>query len=154
MEVKLQLVQNFLNAVNPKYAVISVGKGNDYGHPTESTLNRLKDKNITLFRTDENGTIVATSNGKEIKFNCNPASFDATNAEKSTGKSSEEPKQPVTEKPSEPQPQTNTQNNNQSTTVYITKTGKKYHNDGCASLSKSKSAISLDDAKAKGYGTL
>jgi len=38
-----------------------------------------------------------------------------------------------------------------SQTVYITKTGKKYHRDGCGSLSKSKIAISLSDAKRKGY---
>ncbi len=40
---------------------------------------------------------------------------------------------------------------NTSQTVYITNTGTKYHNSGCRSLSKSKIAISLDDAKAKGY---
>lgn len=36
-------------------------------------------------------------------------------------------------------------------TVYVTKTGKKYHCDGCRSLRKSKIAMSLKDAKAKGY---
>ncbi|AFA48223.1 hypothetical protein [Acetobacterium woodii] len=39
----------------------------------------------------------------------------------------------------------------QSTTVYITKTGKKYHLAGCQSLSKSQIPISLADAKSKGY---
>jgi len=39
-----------------------------------------------------------------------------------------------------------------SMTVYITKTGEKYHRDGCQYLAKSKIAISLDDAKARGYG--
>ena len=38
-----------------------------------------------------------------------------------------------------------------SQTVYITKTGKKYHNDGCSSLRKSKIAISLSEAEAEGY---
>ena len=38
-----------------------------------------------------------------------------------------------------------------SQTVYITKTGKKYHNEGCSSLKKSKIAISLSEAEAKGY---
>jgi hypothetical protein len=36
-------------------------------------------------------------------------------------------------------------------TVYITRTGKKYHRDGCRYLAASKTAISLKDAKAKGY---
>lgn len=38
-----------------------------------------------------------------------------------------------------------------SQTVYITKTGKKYHNDGCSSLKKSKIAMSLSEAEAEGY---
>jgi hypothetical protein len=36
-------------------------------------------------------------------------------------------------------------------TVYVTRTGKKYHRDGCRYLAASKTAISLKDAKAKGY---
>jgi hypothetical protein len=40
---------------------------------------------------------------------------------------------------------------NQTQTVYITRTGKKYHSDGCRYLAGSKIAISLKDAKAKGY---
>ena len=67
--------QNFLNKVNPKYAVISVGKGNTYGHPTQSTMSKLKAKNISVYRTDENGTIVATSDGKNITFNTKPGSY-------------------------------------------------------------------------------
>ena len=61
--------EEFLNAVNPKYAVISVGKGNTYGHPHESTMNRLKAHNIAVYRTDECGTIVAISDGNNITFN-------------------------------------------------------------------------------------
>ena len=61
--------EGFLNAVNPKYAVISVGKGNTYGHPHESTMNRLKAHNIAVYRTDECGTIVAISDGNNITFN-------------------------------------------------------------------------------------
>lgn len=61
--------EEFLSAVNPKYAVISVGKGNTYGHPHESTMNRLKAHNIPVYRTDECGTIVAISDGNNITFN-------------------------------------------------------------------------------------
>jgi micrococcal nuclease len=46
-------------------------------------------------------------------------------------------------------PQQQTQTKEQ--TVYITKTGKKYHTASCRYLSKSKIAISLKDAKARGY---
>jgi len=43
------------------------------------------------------------------------------------------------------------QRNNQAQTVYITRTGKRYHRDGCRYLATSKIPISLKDAKAQGY---
>lgn len=58
----------FLKAVSPKYAVISVGKDNDYGHPTAATLTKLSKANIQIFRTDLLSTIIATSDGKAISF--------------------------------------------------------------------------------------
>ncbi|MDR3597432.1 ComEC/Rec2 family competence protein [Clostridium sp.] len=64
--------QEFLDKVNPKYAVISCGTDNDYGHPHKVTLDKLNAKNINVFRTDLEGTIIATSNGKEINFNVKP----------------------------------------------------------------------------------
>jgi beta-lactamase superfamily II metal-dependent hydrolase len=64
--------QEFLDKVNPKYAVISCEKGNDYGHPHKETLTKLNGKNINVFRTDLNDTIIAESNGKEISFNVKP----------------------------------------------------------------------------------
>lgn len=78
----------FLNKVNPKYAVISVGKDNSYGHPTEEVMNRLKAHNIAVYRTDENGTIVATSDGKNISFNVEPGSYAfASSSNSSSSKS-------------------------------------------------------------------
>ncbi|MDS0527561.1 MBL fold metallo-hydrolase [Clostridium sp. SHJSY1] len=59
---------NFLNAVNPKYAVISVGLNNSYGHPADSTINKLTNKGIQVYRTDENGTIIMESNGSNISI--------------------------------------------------------------------------------------
>jgi competence protein ComEC len=55
----------FLNAVKPKYAVISVGK-NSYGHPTKEVLNRLKAVKAIVYRTDQKGTIIFTSNGSTL----------------------------------------------------------------------------------------
>ena len=56
----------FLRQALPKYAVISVGAGNRYGHPAESTLSRLRDAGCTVYRTDQSGTItiVTDKNGK------------------------------------------------------------------------------------------
>lgn len=59
----------FLKAVSPKYAIISVGLGNDYGHPAESTLSNLSAVGVQVFRTDEDGTIVATCDGETVTFN-------------------------------------------------------------------------------------
>lgn len=59
----------FINAVNPTYAVISCGINNAYGHPSAETLNTLRSAGITVYRTDEKGSIVATSDGYGIFFN-------------------------------------------------------------------------------------
>lgn len=61
--------QQFLDAVSPKIAVISVGENNDYGHPHQEIIERLEKNNVQVFRTDMQGTIIAVSNGKEINLN-------------------------------------------------------------------------------------
>jgi competence protein ComEC len=58
----------FLREVMPTYAIISSGKGNSYGHPDENTLSRLRDAEVTVFRTDECSTIIARSDGESIYF--------------------------------------------------------------------------------------
>ena len=58
----------FLQAVSPKLAVISVGKGNTYGLPDQSTLDKLKAAGVQILRTDEDGTIVVQSDGDRITY--------------------------------------------------------------------------------------
>ena len=60
---------SFIEAVSPKFAVISAGKGNTYGHPHQEVLARLNDAGIEIYRTDESGTIIAESDGNVITFN-------------------------------------------------------------------------------------
>ncbi|MBI5244940.1 MAG: MBL fold metallo-hydrolase [Elusimicrobia bacterium] len=55
----------FLKKVKPKKAYIEVGKYNDYGHPTQETLARLKAAGAEIFRTDKNGT-------QEVAFGAKP----------------------------------------------------------------------------------
>jgi len=51
----------FLAAVTPEDAVISVGAENTYGHPNQDTLNRLDAHDVTVYRTDLDGTVMLTS---------------------------------------------------------------------------------------------
>lgn len=67
--------KEYLERVNPKFAVISCGKNNDYGHPHKATVETLKNKNIELYRTDECGDVVCISDGNKIKFNVKPGDY-------------------------------------------------------------------------------
>ena len=63
---------DFLDAVSPTHAVFSVGKNNEYGHPHEATLQALADRNISIYRTDEQQNVIFTSDGKNISVNTEP----------------------------------------------------------------------------------
>lgn len=65
--------EDFLTAVHPTYCVISCGEGNSYGHPRAGVLNQLRAMGVKVFRTDEQGTIVATSDGSTITWNASPS---------------------------------------------------------------------------------
>lgn len=187
----------FLKAVNPKVAVIMVGKGNTYGHPHEETLQKLADAGVDIYRTDIHGTIVITTDGQTYDINVKqpyqyvpqkvpePEPKDEPGAVQGQyvgSKSSDKyhypncsyvnqikpenitwfssieqaisagyvgckgcnPPGTVIEKPV-------TAPSQQSATVYITKTGAKYHRSGCRYLSKSMIPISLSNAKSSGY---
>ncbi len=58
----------FLREVMPEYAVISVGKDNSYGHPTEEVLSRLRDADVKVFRTDMQGDVICSSDGETVSF--------------------------------------------------------------------------------------
>ena len=59
---------DFLEKVNPTYAIISCGKNNTYKHPSAETLKAIKDMDIELFRTDLQGDITFKTDGKNIEF--------------------------------------------------------------------------------------
>lgn len=60
--------QEFLDAISPEYAVIECGENNNYGHPHAETLEKLANMGVEVFRTDLNGTIIATSDGNTITW--------------------------------------------------------------------------------------
>jgi len=66
----------FLRTVQPKHAVISCGRNNEYGHPHSAPVSRLRDADVNIFRTDKLGTILAVSDGTNISF-----TWEFTNAQ-------------------------------------------------------------------------
>ena len=63
--------EEFINEVNPKYSIISVGKNNRYGHPTDSVLEILEDSKI--YRTDKDGSIVLKIKNSKLQIEtCSP----------------------------------------------------------------------------------
>lgn len=63
----------FLEAVDPQYAVISCGADNEYGHPHKKTLYSLKESDVLVYRTDEQGSMTATCDGQTISFDQSPS---------------------------------------------------------------------------------
>ncbi len=62
---KTSSIQEFLNAVRPKIALIGVGEENKFGHPSNITINNLKLINTQIYRTDKMGEIIIKTNGKK-----------------------------------------------------------------------------------------
>ncbi|HIU01701.1 MAG TPA: MBL fold metallo-hydrolase [Candidatus Onthocola gallistercoris] len=63
---------DFLDAIDPEYGVISCGEDNDYGHPHEEVMERLEERNVKVFRTDEQGSITAVTDGRTIAWSSEP----------------------------------------------------------------------------------
>lgn len=65
---KTSSIQEFLEVVKPKYALIGVGKNNNFGHPSNFVIQSLNDLNCKIFRTDENGEVSIKVNKKGINI--------------------------------------------------------------------------------------
>ncbi len=136
-----------LAAVHPQYAVISAGAGNKYGHPNAETLNKLRAGGVSVFRTDEQGTIVATSDGSAVTWNCSPSeSWQAGEPTGSSTGSTASQSAVVENSDDAASPDTDAD-----VTVHITNTGTKYHAAGCRYLKDSDIEVSLSEAKDRGY---
>lgn len=129
----------FLYETSPAYGIISVGEGNSYGHPHEVPLSRLEDAGVTVYRTDELGTILATTDGENIRFSwaAGNSDFMEPDSNENTGSSKE------------------TQITEESSQTYIGNVNsKKLHLPSCASLPAEKNRVYFDrfeDAIAQGY---
>lgn len=136
--------QEFFEAVSPSSAVISCGEDNSYGHPHAETLNTFRMNGVKVYRTDEDGTIVATSDGKEITFNV-PASETWKSGEPNGNGS-------VWEAPGQKQ-ETGKADTDGITYVLNTKT-MKFHKPSCSGLpttNRKDSSESRESIIAQGY---
>lgn len=80
--------REFFQAVDPSWAVISCGENNSYGHPRQDTVELLQEFQVSLFRTDKQGTITAVSKGQGITFDQDPCN-DYTPGENTLGEEEE-----------------------------------------------------------------
>lgn len=135
----------FLNKVNPEYAVISCGMGNSYGHPHKETLNKLNSKGVKILRTDEQGTVIATSDGTDITWSTQPSTTNKAGQLTGTQESAKEAKSTeATIAPAQAKA---------ITYVLNTKT-KKFHLPTCGSLpttNRENTDESRDEVIADGY---
>jgi competence protein ComEC len=63
---KSSSTEAFLESVAPRFAVISVGEGNSFGHPNDSVVDRYEEKHARVMRTDQDGAVTATTNGTNL----------------------------------------------------------------------------------------
>lgn len=70
----------FLAAVSPAVSIISVGEGNDYGHPHDEAMGRLQAAGSQIYRTDEAGTVVVATDGKQMAIATGASTVTATAA--------------------------------------------------------------------------
>ncbi len=126
---------DFVAAVHPEYAVISCGEDNEYGHPHAATLNTFRGMGIQVFRTDEQGSLIALSDGSTITWNAAPS--DTWKAGEPVGSGANKAKQ------------------GEKKITYILNTkSKKFHKPSCDSLpaeNRKDSTQSRKEIVAQGY---
>lgn len=139
--------EELIDRIKPTAVTISCGADNKYKHPHDKTLKRFNDRDISVYRTDELGTIEITSDGNtfningitiETSVNSNLPTVNDNNVKEENILSEE-----IIEE------DTNMEEFSE-TIVWITKTGTKYHREDCDSLSNSKIECDLDTAILNG----
>jgi competence protein ComEC len=121
----------FLREIMPDYAVISVGKGNSYGHPTDAVLSRLRDAEVKVYRTDLQGDVICKSDGKTVSFTVDRnANADTLIPGGSSVASKPSSSAPASSKPSSSSSRVESQPAETRTYVLNTNT-KKFHSPSC-----------------------
>ena len=126
----------FLSKTNPEYAVILCGRNNKYGHPHRETMQKLKDRGIDVYRTDESGDLLFTSSGNGITTNSKKGDYNpgSNSVDEYSSDSSYE---------SSYSESNSSDGSDNLKTVFWTKNGKVYHKyRDCSGLRKSKNVLS------------
>lgn len=125
----------YLKTVSPKYALISCGIDNSYGHPNKNVIRRLEKYSEHILRTDESGTITIRSDGEKLESETEHI-IDWNLTEKTTDNTPEQTTPPVTGR------------------VIGNKNSKIYHYPSCSTLPAEKNRIyfsSAEEAEKAGY---
>lgn len=147
----------FLNKIDPEYAVISAGKGNAYGHPAYKTLEKLNKIGAKIYRTDIEGEIEFSFTEKEIQFNKD--SYNKLESGKKINKDSYENNQDNKLISSNEGDNRSIENesSNKSDNYVLNKNTKKIHKDDCKSVKQMSDNNkvyfdgTIDEAEAQGY---
>lgn len=126
----------FLRAVSPAYAVVSCETGNEYGHPHEETMSRLRDAGVRVYRTDLQGDVTMVSDGKNIAVTTARNRNIQTNETYAAG-TTNTPKDPASPD-----------------LYYGNRKSKKVHRPDCAYVPGEANRVefgSLEEAKEEGY---
>jgi len=137
----------------PEYAIISVGD-NNYGHPTEEALSRLRDADVKVYRTDLQGDIIVNSDGKKVTVT---PSRNADIEANTTVKSKEETPPAVVAPVPQEQKQETVQPQEATHSYIANKNTGKLHYAGCYSVDRMKESNKVymnctrSEALARGY---
>lgn len=67
--------EEWLDSISPQYGLISCKVGNNYEHPIKIVMQRLEDRNVEVYRTDESGTVTATITKDSVSFDKLPGDY-------------------------------------------------------------------------------
>lgn len=146
---------DLLEAASPSWAVISCGLNNSYGHPAAETMGKLSDMDIPVFRTDDQGTVIALSDGNTISWNQEPCNDYTSGSEKqSTDSSADQSEQDTNDAAATESYAAETDTSDtQGRMVWISATGSKYHSiPDCGNMNPDKATQETESqALSQGY---
>ena len=146
---------DLLEATSPSWAVISCGLNNTYGHPAAETMGKLSDMDIPVFRTDDQGTVIALSDGNTISWTQEPCNDYTSGSEKQSTDSSADQSERDTNDAAATESyaaETDT-SDTQGRMVWISATGSKYHSiPDCGNMNPDKAMQETESqALSQGY---